>query len=179
MKNNKESNKEYDNSEENINISIDFGLGKLFGGLKNILDVVSDLSGEVKKEGKFSDSEGKIKGVYGFSVKSMGNTHSIEQFGNRVKKDDNNEKVIIDKVREPIVDVFDEGEFYTIVTEMPGIEENNIIISISGDIVQISAKSSGREYEKEILLKSKVCDKPEKSSYTNGIFELQLKKSAK
>lgn len=181
MENNKESSKnnnskENADSKENININIDFGLGKLFGGLKNIIDVASDLSGEVKKEGEFSDSNGKIKGVYGFSIKSMGGTHSIERFGNKVKKDEKNEKIIIDKVREPITDVFDEGEFYTVVAEMPGIEGKNINIVIAGDIVQISAKSSGREYEKEILLKGKVCDKPEKSSYTNGIFELRLKK---
>ncbi len=170
-----ENNKNHKENENDINI--DLGLGKLFGSLKNIIDVVSDLSGsEVKKEGKIGDSSGKVKGVYGFSIKTMGDTTSIEGFGNKIKKDDKDGEIIIDKVREPIVDIFDEGEYFIIVSEMPGVEEKDIKINISGDILQIEAKSSAREYEKEILLDSKVVPEPVKNSYVNGVLELKLKK---
>lgn len=166
------------NEKDDVNINIDIGLGKLFGSLKNIIDVVSDLSGgEIKKEGNIGDSSGKVKGVYGFSIKTMGDTTSIEGFGNKIKKDDKDGEIIIDKVREPIVDVFDEGGYFVVVSEMPGVEEKDIKINISGDILQIEAKSFSREYEKEILLKSKVVSEPEKNSYVNGVLELKLKKT--
>ena len=175
MENNKSKT---ENGKDGVNINIDLGLGKLFGSLKNIIDAVSDLSGgEIKKEGNIGDSSGKMKGVYGFSIKTMGDITSIEGFGNKIRKDDKDGEIIIDKVREPIVDVFDEGEYFIVVSEMPGVEEKDIKINISGDILQIEAKSSSREYEKEILLKSKVVPEPEKNSYVNGVLELKLKKT--
>jgi HSP20 family molecular chaperone IbpA len=167
-----------DGDAEGVNINIDFGLGRLFGNLKNIIDAVSDIKGgEIKKEGTLGDSAGKVKGVYGLTIKTMGDTTSVERFGNRVKKDDKDGEVTIDKVREPIVDVFDEGGSIVVVSEMPGVEEKDIKVLITGDILQIEAKSPAREYEKEILLKSKVLSEPEKSSYLNGVLELRLVKN--
>jgi HSP20 family protein len=176
--NSMENNKKKQDGKDDVNINIDLGLGKLFGSLKNIIDAVSDLSGdEIKREGNIEGLTGKTKGVYGFSIKTLGDATSIEGFGNKIKKDEKDGEIIIDKVREPIVDVFDEGEYFVVVAEMPGVEEKDIKISIAGDILQIEAKSPSREYEKEILLKSKVMLEPEKNNYINGVLELKLKKN--
>jgi HSP20 family protein len=165
------------NGQDDVNFNIDLGLGKLFGSLKSIIDAVSDINGgEMKKEGSLGDSSGKIKGIYGLTVKTIGDTTSIERFGNKIKKDDKDGEIIIDKVREPIVDVFDEGGYIVVVFEMPGVNEKDIKVFVSGDILQIEAKSLSREYEKELLLKCKVHSEPEKNSYVNGVLELKLKK---
>jgi HSP20 family protein len=177
-------NKEYDwhkdfksTSKDDININFDFGLGKLFGGLKNIIDTVSDLSGgEIKREGTIREIGGKVKGVYGFTVRTMDGNTSIEEFGNKVKKDETDGELFIDTVREPIIDVIEEGDIFTVIAEIPGVSENDITVVINGDIVQITAKSSTREYEKELLFKYKIAQEPVKKSYVNGMLEIKLKK---
>ncbi|MEI8216507.1 MAG: Hsp20 family protein [Eubacteriales bacterium] len=163
-----------------ININIDFGLGKLFGGLKDIMNTVSDLSGgEIKREGTLSETGGKVKGIYGFTVRTLDGSTSIEEFGNKIKKDEKDGEVFIDSTREPIVDIMDEGATYTVIAEIPGVSEDDIKVIINGDIVQISAKSTTREYEKELLFKSEVEQEPIKKSYVNGMLELSLKKLIK
>jgi HSP20 family protein len=164
-------------NKDDVNINIDFGLGKLFGGLKDIIDTVSDLSGgELRREGTLGDTGGKVKGVYGFTVKTMDGSTSIREFGNKVKKDERDGELFIDPVREPIVDVMEEGEIYTIIAEIPGVSEGDITVVVNGDIVQITAKSATREYEKELLFKCKVAEEPVKKSYVNGMLEVKLRK---
>lgn len=162
---------------DDVKINIDFGLGKLFGGLMNIIDTVSDLSGGgIRREGTIGETGGKVKGVYGFTVRTADGNTSIEEFGNRVKRNEKDGEIFVDTIREPVVDVIDEGETITIIAEIPGVSESDISVVIRGDIVQISAKSPDREYEKEILFKSKLSQEPIKKSYINGMLEIKLKK---
>ena len=163
--------------EDEADIDLDFGIGRIFGNLKTIIDAVSELSGgEIRKETHTEDARGRIKYVRGFSVRTLGDTTSIEGFGNRIKKDQKDGEMVVEKVREPIVDVFDEGGHLVVVAEMPGVEEKDIRVRILGDILQIEAKSDQREYEKEILLPFKVEEAPAKNVFLNGVLELKLRK---
>ena len=168
---------EKDKNKDNININLDMGLGKMLGNLKNIVDLVSNLDEEGIKKGGNINFEGndKMKGVFGFSVKTAGNKTSISSFGNKVK-DVEDENIVIDKVREPVVDVFDEEGLYTVIAEIPGVEEKDINVSVSSDIVQINAKTGNIEYEKELLLEKAVLNEVEKMNYNNGILEMKLRK---
>ena len=164
----------------------DFGLGgftftKFFEGLAKLVD----LADKFKKVGGFTQNKeftiptgqkGKeIKGVYGFTVRTMasGEPH-IEPFGN-IKK--TSKGTVVEEVREPIVDVFDEKDHIRIVAEVPGVEESHVHFDIEGDILKLSADHGERKYSKEVLLPCFVEEKPENKSFKNGIFELNFKKS--
>ncbi len=165
---------------------IDFGLGKigfggLFKGIGNLIDLVAKLAEEgkeLKKEFKGVTPTGKeFKGVYGFSVKTLASGEPIvEPFGN-IKKTPKGP--VVEEVREPMVDVFDEKDHILVVAELPGVSKENIDFEIKGDILNITAKTKERKYAKEVLLPCAVEKEKIESSYKNGILEIKLQKSKK
>ena len=161
--------------------SVDFGLGGILKGIENLVATASRLSeagGGTQKTGEFTipGLGDKAKGIFGFSIKTMGAGHDqvkVEPFGNIRKT---REGPVVDEVREPIVDVFDEGDYIRVLAEMPGVDEADIHYEINGDILTLSAKDS-RKYEKEVLLPAPVKDQDATVTYKNGIFELRLPKA--
>jgi HSP20 family protein len=171
-------------SKKDGDINIDFGvgnlsLGGLFKGIENLVDLAAKLKeagGEISKEGEIDLSNLKegMKGVFGFSVKTaVGGRPVVESFGN-VKKTPRGPTV--EEEREPITDVFDEGQEIRIYAEMPGVNQEDIKLDLKGDILDISAQSGDRKYRKEVLLPAKVRAETIVSSYTNGILEIKVKK---
>lgn len=168
------------NNSFNIDLGIgDLGLGGLFKGIEKLVDLASELEkagGEIKKEGEIDLSNLKdgMKGVFGFSVKTVvGGKPVVEHFGN-IKKTPRGAKV--EEEREPITDIFDEKHEIRIYAEMPGVDEKDIKVDLKGDILNISAKSGDRKYRKEILLSAKGKNKAFASSFKNGILEIKIKK---
>ena len=165
--------------EENDKVEIDFGMGKisfggLFKGLGNLIDLASKLSEEgVEKRGEIRGLPKGAKGVYGFSIRTLAGKPVIETFGN-IKE--TTQGPVVEEVREPIVDIFDEEERILVIAELPGVSEGQIKIEIAGDILNLTASNRDRKYAKEILLPSKVKPQPVKSSYKNGILEITLEK---
>jgi len=152
----------------------DFGIGGVFKGIGSLLDLIADMEKrgetEVKREGEFGKG---VKAVYGFSVKFAGSGKpTVEPFGN--VREDKEKGPVVDEVREPIVDVFDEEDTIIIVAELPGVDEKDIKFEIKDDIVMLSAGTGEKKYYKEILLSKSVNEKKTSSSYRNGIFELKL-----
>lgn len=161
-------------------INIDLGFGGLFKGLGDLIDLVSDLSeteaGEKSRSGEFQVNGlgDKAQGVYGFSVRTgIGGTPRVEQFGNIRKTDAG---PIVADVREPLVDVFDEGPEIVIVAELPGVTEPNIRVDLKDDVLAIETLGE-RKYAKEILLSAAAEPGSLQQTYTNGILELRLKKA--
>jgi HSP20 family protein len=116
----------------------------------------------------------KVKGVYGFSIKmGLGGKPVIEQFGN-IKATEKG--AVVAEVREPIADVFDEGDKLVVVAELPGVAEGDIHLEVKDDILSLSAEAKDRKYRKEILLPSPVDATSMESSFRNGILELTLRK---
>ena len=152
-----------------------FGLGGLFKGLGDLLNQVSKLAeqaGEFKKEGEIKFGE-KVKGIYGINIRTLaGGEPKVETFGN-IKKTPKGP--VVEEVREPIVDVFDEKDHISVIVEMPGVSAEDIKVDVKGDILKLSATTGDRKYSKEVLLPSKVEGEPE-IVYKNGILEIKLKK---
>jgi HSP20 family protein len=158
------------------------GLGGIFKGLGSLLEMVSGLAQKAEKfeteagEGVRTGSIGSPGGlhaVYGVSVRvGLGGQPVIEQFGNVREKA--GEGPVVDEVREPIVDLLDEGEYYLAVAELPGVEETQVQWKLKEDILIVSAESGDRKYYKELLLPSRVDEKRVSRSYKNGILELKL-----
>jgi len=174
-------------TEEKAGFDIDLGAGELnlggvFKGIGNLIDLATKLQQEGKSEfsrtGEIKGLGTKgVKGVYGFSVKLGGlggESPQVETFGN-IKKDEKGAPVV-DEVREPLVDLFDESNKIIIVAEIPGVEEEKIKIEVKEDILELNAENSDKKYHKEILLPSKVKKESVRSTYKNGVLEITLTK---
>ena len=165
--------------EKKAKVESDFGLGGLFKGIGGLFDLVSKMSEEGKEEytrtGEITGLGDKVKGIYGFSVRmGIGGQPTVEQFGN-IKKTDKG-SVEVAEVREPIVDVFDEGDYLMVIAELPGVEESDIHLEIKGDILSLKAEGKDRKYSKEVLLPSAVEAESMKTQYKSGIMEIKLTK---
>lgn len=156
----------------------EFGLGGLFKGIGSLLDLVAKMDEEGKREtsgtAQVEALGGKLKGVYGFSVRmGLGGKPLIEQFGN-VRETETGP--VVAETREPLVDVMDEGDRVVIIVELPGVEESDIRLTVNRDIVEVTASATDRKYHKELLLPSVVDPGSMESSYRNGILEIRLNK---
>ena len=165
--------------EENNEIEIDFGMGKisfggLFKGLGSLIDLASKLSEEgVEKKGEIKGLPKGARGVYGFSIRTLAGKPVIENFGNIRET---SKGPVVEEVREPMVVVFDEEDRILVIAELPGVSEDEIKVEVAGDILNLTASDSDRKYAKEILLPSKVKGESIKTSYKNGILEITLGK---
>jgi len=170
--------------EDEEGLDIDFGIGKLslsglFKGVEKLIDLaaeVKEAGGEVRKEGELDLGHLKkgMKGVFGFSVKTAtGGKPIVKPFGN-IKKTPKGPTV--KEEREPMTDVFDEEEEIRVYAEMPGVNEEDVILDLKGDILDISAQTGDRKYQAEVLLPAKVKPETLTSSYKNGILEVRMKK---
>jgi len=176
--------KERDIAKEELKSLEDLPLvGGLFKGLGKFVELVEkveEAGGEIKRKGEIKGDDGKIKGIYGFSIKSgIGNIPKVQTFGNirPVEKKAGKREIKITETREPIVDVFDEKDHILVVVELPGINEREIKTSLKGDILILEAGGEEkRKYYKEILLPAKVDFEQKETNFKNGILEIKLKK---
>jgi len=151
------------------------GISKRFG---NLLDPISRMAEEGTEEltrtGEIKGLSGKARGVYGFTVKmGLGGQPSIQQFGNLRETE---KGPAVAEVREPIVDVFDEGDFVLVIAELPGVEESHIHIEVREDVLELTAEAKDRQYHKEVLLPSLVDADSMESTFKNGVLEMKLAK---
>jgi HSP20 family protein len=103
----------------------------------------------------------------------LGGKPVIEPFGN-IKATERG--AVVAEVREPIVDVFDEGDSVLVVAELPGVEESDIHLEVRDDILNLMAEDQDRKYSKEVLLPSAVDADTMESTYKNGVLEIKLAK---
>lgn len=152
--------------------------GGLFQGIGGVIDLVSKMEeesgGEASREGEFTSPSGRVKAVYGFSVKtSVGGKRVVEPFGNIRKTP---KGPVVGEERQPIVDVFDEKDHVLVIIELPGVEEKHISAQIKGDILILSADDGDRKYYKEVVLPKNVDPDTLKNKYKNGVLEIRIDK---
>jgi HSP20 family protein len=165
--------------EKNEKIDVDFGMGHisfggLFKGLGNLIDLASKLSEEgYERSGEIRGLPKGAKGVYGFSISTLAGKPVIESFGN-IRETARGP--VVEEVREPMVDIFDEKDHILVIAELPGVSESEIKIEVAGDILNLAASDRDRKYAKEILLPGKVRPDSIKTACKNGILEITLEK---
>jgi HSP20 family protein len=166
--------------EEKGNIHFDLGLGGIFKGIGSLLELASELAEkaptEIRREVQMGTiGEKGFNAVYGFSVRVGGEGEpTVRHFGN-VKEEA--QGPVVDNVREPMVDTFDEGEFIQVVMEMPGVDDSDIKYEIKQEILIIKGETGDRKYYKEVLLPSAIDDTKVSHSIKNGILEMKLWKT--
>jgi len=154
------------------------GLAGLFRGIEGLVELASKLeqTGSVSGGGEvnFDHLREGMKGVYGFTVRTAGGGPAkVETFGN-IRKSPSGPKV--EDEREPITDVFDEEGRVVVIMEMPGIGEEDIVLDLSGDILEVSTKGGGSRYRKEVLLPVSGEGRGLRRRYSNGILEVTIDK---
>jgi HSP20 family molecular chaperone IbpA len=91
--------------------------------------------------------------------------------------------LLVEKVEEPIVNVFEEIKEIVVLAEMPGADKESISCKIKDDILFICAEAKdgwgAKRYEKEILLPFIVSPSSLKTSYENQILEIKMARSQK
>jgi HSP20 family protein len=158
-----------------------FGFGGILDGIQKLVEAAAKLkdSGEVSQTGEFNvpGLGEKGKGLFGFSIRNLaggeGPGVKVQPFGNIHKTREGG--LSVEEDREPVVDVFEEGEKIRVIAELPGVAEKDIHCEVEGDVLTITA-SGARKYHAEVLLPSRPAPASLESSYNNGILELKLQK---
>jgi len=107
------------------------------------------------------------------SIRTLAGKPVIESFGNIRETA---KGPVVEEVREPIVDVFDEEDHILVIAELPRVSEDKIKIELTGDILNLTASDTDKKYAKEILLPGKVKPQSLETTYQNGILEIKLGK---
>jgi HSP20 family protein len=173
--------------------SIDLGLGGLFKGIGDLIDLVSGMVEKVDLSNldSLQDPEGEEtlsrlrrasrsgvggapRGVYGLSVqRGVGGIPRVQPFGN-IRRTERGP--IVKEVTEPLTDLFDEDDLLLVVAELPGVEEKEIRIEVEDDTLKFSSTGK-RKYAKELLLPCPVDESTMETTYKNGVLEIRLRKA--
>lgn len=78
--------------------------------------------------------------------------------------------------RRPILDIFDERDHLTVVVELLGVREEDILLKIERDRFELSATGKGIRYQEEVVLPALIDVKRVTKIYNNNILELRLEK---
>ena len=95
-------------------------------------------------------------------------------------------------IREPVIDLIDEGDHFVLVAEIPGVSKEDIELYVNRDSVTIRAQKKGggerrggnyyvkervfSTYYRTITLPEPVIPEETKATFRNGVLEVILKK---
>ena len=80
------------------------------------------------------------------------------------------------EVKDPSADIIEWDKIVSITTEIPGCSEKDIDLEITIDKVIIKVDAEDSKYYNEIELPCEVDINSAKSSYQNGVLDIELKK---
>lgn len=159
---------------------LDLKLGGILTGLGDLVEKLSELAekGEqLSRTGEIHGAGKEVKGIYGFSVKvGLGEDQPrVEPFGN-IRKDARSGQTVVEEVREPMVDVFEEQDHVLVVAEMPGISVEDVEVEVRDDLLTISAQRADKKYRKELQLPGRFSRDKMQLSCNNGVLEIKCRK---
>ena len=83
------------------------------------------------------------------------------------------------KIQEPkpLIDIFQENNFITVVAEITGFNRDTLKIHVKDQKITLSAKNKDRRYYKSLNLPKLVIPDIMYTKYKNGVLEIKLKKA--
>lgn len=116
--------------------------------------------------------------IYGFSMKvGPDGKPIIQKFGNLPEGIENMEiKALESAPREPLTDIVDTKDAFSVTLEVPGVEKEDIDLTIYGGVLTVKVDSPDRKYLKEIDLPKDVDEKSAKASFKNGVLDVTFTK---
>jgi HSP20 family protein len=155
------------------------GFEWILGGFSDLVEKLSELAEKGEQLSRTGEIDFKqngkgLKGLYGFSVKVGlgGEEVKIEPFGN-IRRDRESGEAVVQEIREPVADVFEEKDYTLIVVEMPGISEDDVQIEVKDDLLTLYAEDGEKKYRKEILMPKSYPKEKMHISCNNGILEIK------
>jgi HSP20 family molecular chaperone IbpA len=79
----------------------------------------------------------------------------------------------------PLIDIFQEKTWITIVAEIAGFNKETLKINVKDQKLTLSAKDKNRRYYKSLNLPKVVIPNIIHTNYKNGVLEIKLKKALK
>lgn len=148
------------------------GAGALLGLLGQAIEQGSaELSRTLDAPIKGLDERGT--GVFGFRMRvGPGSDPEIEPFGNIRATRAGAE---LTATREPLVDVFDEGDEIVVAAEVPGAGDEDVAIRLDGDVLSITTRGA-LGFAKEIPLPHPVDADRIRKTCKNGVLDVRLAK---
>ena len=160
-------------------------MGRFIPGLGGIIKTLEKASPEFKQRIAETDSEikhriemgweSKPQAEYGFSMRPLG--AGVGRPGN--KRTATKPRAVTVKmpekvpIREPIIDVFEEGDHISVIAELPGVEEKEIETKLVDDALEISAGDQSKTVELPATPKSIV-----ERTYKHGVLQLKIEKGS-
>jgi HSP20 family protein len=161
----------------------ELGLGGMLKGFGDLVEKLGDLAkaGEqMSRTGEIHGAGKEVKGIYGVTVKvGLGDDRPVvEPFGN-IRQDRASGHTVVQEVREPVVDVFEEEDHVLVVAEMPGVGVEDVHITVEDDLLTFSAERGDKKYRKEVLLPASSTRDKTEVACNNGVVEIKCKKCQK
>lgn len=132
---------------------------------------------EVMKSGKM-EGEWNIRPIESPGVKGY---VAQRRFRSSNEPNTSNESLTVpredlDEVREPLVDVFEDKDAVKLYVELPGVEKDDIQLSVNGGYAEVKAKS----FYKQIALPTRDVEFDKVSTnYKNGVLQVTIPKKTK
>jgi HSP20 family protein len=167
-------------SEKQSEGGLDLGLGgilKGFGDLAEKLGQLAKTGEQLSRTGEIHGADKEVKGIYGFTVKiGLGDDGPrVEPFGN-IRQDRKSGRTVVQEIREPVVDVFEEEDHVLVLAEMPGIGVEDVTVAVEGDILTITAEHGDKKYRKEVLLPASSTREKTQVACNHGVVEIKCMK---
>ncbi len=83
------------------------------------------------------------------------------------------------KEPKPLIDMFQDASWVTIVAEIAGFNQDTVKISVKDQKLILSAKAKDRRYYKSLNLPKVVIPTVAHTTFKNGVLEIKLKKAMK
>jgi HSP20 family molecular chaperone IbpA len=80
------------------------------------------------------------------------------------------------KEPKPLIDIFQEKNWITIVAEIAGFNKETLRIHVNDQKITLSAKAKNRRYYKSLNLPKMVVPNAVRTSFKNGVLEIKLQK---
>ena len=182
----KEETKKQDASAD---LSAMLGIGGLFDGVSNLITKFGELAekGEALRSATHqseSPSGKKVTTSYGFNVKfGPGGDNATEikpmQRSGQTARTHSAPSPVpqVPRIREPHVELFDEGDHLLVVAEMPGVSSEDVNLSFIEKMLHIHGTSKVAEFKKELELPSEFGPDQVAITANNGVIEIRLAKT--
>ena len=159
----------------------ELGIGGILRGLTDLVDKLEQISkagGELSRTGEIQGEGQEVKGIYGFTVKvGLGDDKPrVEPFGN-IRKDRKSGRAVVEEVREPVVDVFEEEDHVLVLAEMPGVSVEDVVLEVKDDVLIVSAKRGDKKYRKEVRLPESIPRQRMEIASNNGVVEIKCRRA--
>ena len=144
---------------------------------ERVMEDIKRMTEEMMK--MFSNAQPGKPVVHGFKIHvgPDGKPH-IEDFGNKQIKSPEGEPLISEE-REPLTDIIEGDDDVAVTVEIPGVEKNDIDLSVEKETLEIKVDTPNRKYHKTLELPCGVIPKTTKATYKNGILDVVIKRKEK